>query len=613
MLIKQGNLSKWVQRWLALLFITGAAVAGLIWTWGTWPDVIVDFGRELYVPWRLTEGQVLYRDIVSFNGPLSPYVLAVWFGCFGVSLQSVVILNILIIAGVLYLLYMICLRMGGRTSAILACLTFLTCFAFAQLLANGNFDWVCPYSHEITHGVALSLLSVYLLFGFSRKAGLVWICASGFVLGLVFLTKAEVFLAALAGNLAGIVAVLWLRRCSVKSAVQVFLLWAAFAVMPVVGSCMLLSLAMNPAAAFYATMGTWPYFFRAEHRTLLFFKSGMGILDMKSSIFCIMKWIGWYVLLFAPSGVLAFLCRRRQIMAWYAGAVLFVAVSGVFFWLSLNGGKIDWYRIAYPWQVFLLAAALVVGWRIFRRRAEPADQPTAVLQFSMAVFSLCLLAKMILNVRISHYGFALAMPAAMMVIVILWDGVPKFLQKFGAEPVVLRGAVLGAWLMTVCAYIGLSHYFVSQKQYVIGKGRDEFRCEERGEFVEKAMQFLTTHADPADTLVVLPEGIMLNYQLRMRSPAPYIQYTPPLMMLYGESRMLASLQDHPPDWIVLIHRDDSEYGARFFGREYGRLLWRWITGNYDIVSVIGRMPFTSKYFGILITKHKTSQEAGLDS
>lgn len=41
--------------------------------------MIVDFGRELYVPWRLAEGDALFRDVVHFNGPLSPYLNAALF------------------------------------------------------------------------------------------------------------------------------------------------------------------------------------------------------------------------------------------------------------------------------------------------------------------------------------------------------------------------------------------------------------------------------------------------------------------------------------------------------------------------------------------------------
>ena len=52
-------------------------------TWRGWADPLVDFGRELYVPWRLAEGERLYLDIAWFNGPLSQYWNALWFRIFG--------------------------------------------------------------------------------------------------------------------------------------------------------------------------------------------------------------------------------------------------------------------------------------------------------------------------------------------------------------------------------------------------------------------------------------------------------------------------------------------------------------------------------------------------
>ena len=61
----------------------------LAWTWGRWPDVLVDFSRELYVPWRMTEGQVLYRDVAYFAGPFSPSLDALWFRLFGVGIPFI--------------------------------------------------------------------------------------------------------------------------------------------------------------------------------------------------------------------------------------------------------------------------------------------------------------------------------------------------------------------------------------------------------------------------------------------------------------------------------------------------------------------------------------------
>ena len=34
-----------------------------VWSWLKWPDPLIDFGRELYTPWQLSSGKVLYRDV----------------------------------------------------------------------------------------------------------------------------------------------------------------------------------------------------------------------------------------------------------------------------------------------------------------------------------------------------------------------------------------------------------------------------------------------------------------------------------------------------------------------------------------------------------------------
>ena len=78
--------SSWVSfnlavlgRWAGVGVILIAGVTMLVISWRKWLDPTVDFGRELYVPWQLSQGQVLYRDIAYFNGPLSPYFNALVF------------------------------------------------------------------------------------------------------------------------------------------------------------------------------------------------------------------------------------------------------------------------------------------------------------------------------------------------------------------------------------------------------------------------------------------------------------------------------------------------------------------------------------------------------
>src|SRR5215467_1392812 len=42
-------------------------------TWATWGDLSIDAGHEMYVPWVLSEGQMLYRDVWYHYGPAGVY------------------------------------------------------------------------------------------------------------------------------------------------------------------------------------------------------------------------------------------------------------------------------------------------------------------------------------------------------------------------------------------------------------------------------------------------------------------------------------------------------------------------------------------------------------
>ena len=120
----------------APLIVMGAHAAlflGLTWwSWRKWPDPLIDFGRELYVPWQITEGRVLYRDIESLFGPLSPYVNALWFRLFGVSLTTLVICNLAILAATTAGIYHIVRVSTDRTTATVAGLATLLLFGFSQ-------------------------------------------------------------------------------------------------------------------------------------------------------------------------------------------------------------------------------------------------------------------------------------------------------------------------------------------------------------------------------------------------------------------------------------------------------------------------------------------------
>src|SRR6476619_6480437 len=92
-------------EWAGILFLALAVVWTLVTSWRKWPDPVVDFGRELYLPWRLSEGAVLYRDIDHLYGPLSQYFNALIFYVFGTGMMKIVGVNLLIYCASLALIY----------------------------------------------------------------------------------------------------------------------------------------------------------------------------------------------------------------------------------------------------------------------------------------------------------------------------------------------------------------------------------------------------------------------------------------------------------------------------------------------------------------------------
>ncbi len=100
---------------LALTALSGLFAAG---SWRRMNQFLVDCGRDFYVPWRLVEREVLYRDVAYFNGPLSPMFNAIVFRVGGVNTGSLFVVNLLIGLAILWLLFLVMQRFAELAAAV---------------------------------------------------------------------------------------------------------------------------------------------------------------------------------------------------------------------------------------------------------------------------------------------------------------------------------------------------------------------------------------------------------------------------------------------------------------------------------------------------------------
>jgi len=574
----------------------------LAWSWGRWPDVLVDFGRELYVPWQLASGKVLYVDIAYFNGPLSPYWNALWFHLFGVGLRTLVIVNLAVIAGVLVLLNGLLSRIGGQASATVGCLVFVTVFAFGQLIGTGNYNFVCPYSHEMTHGLALSLGALWFVARWHDGRRTRHLIGCGVCLGLVLLTKPEIALADGAAVAVGLAPTLVAER---RRAVRLAAFMASLATPPTL-ALVLLARRMPLDRAALAVAGAWPLVFRGDLARMSFYKMGMGIDDPVANLWVMLPWLGVYALLTAVVGGPGLAARgprgrraaRVAALALGVLATILAWRARVANWFSGEAFGV-WFHAAKPLPVVMLLLAVGVSARLLLRRQSSDAKGIAVLRLSMLVLALALLGKIALNARIYHYGFVLAMPATLLVIVALVDWLPDGVARWGGDRGACRIAALGLVIAAVTVELRVVQHWFAAKTTPVGTGADRFLADGRGPFVNDALAALAT-TRPDASVTAFPAGVMLDYLARRVDPVPYIEFSAPGLAMFGEGRVLAALEARPPDYVMLVHYNPAEVG--FFGRDYGTEIFAWLRDHYRPVRLFGAPPLLDERFGIVLAE-----------
>ena len=108
--------------------------------------------------------------------------------------------------------------------------------------------------------------------------------------------------------------------------------------------------------------------------------------------------------------------------------------------------------------------------------------------------------------------------------------------------------------------------------------------------VAHLVDWVEANLPPQVSLLVLPEGVMVNYLTRRVNPTRHLNFAPPEIMIFGEERILEDLRAQPPDYVVLVHRETPEYGLPLFGTDYAPRLLEWAREDYELVARVGAEP-----------------------
>jgi len=577
-----------------------------LWSWGKWTDVQIDIGGELYIPWQLAEGKALYRDIAYRNGPLSPYLNAALFGLFGVSLRTLVAANLAVLAGLCWGLYRLLGRLYGGFAATGCCLYFLCVFGFSQYVWVANYNYVTPYQHAQTHGFALSVAMIALLLRGLFEGRTRDFAAAGGCLGLVFLTKVEVFVPACGAAVAAVGLSCASPGAAGRRARRVGA-FAAAALLPPIAALLALACAMPFGQALAGALGNWT----SLGTNLLaddFYRGVAGLDAWPQNLLAI---AAASLALAAVAAALVAADRAAGRRGPRLAPAVAAGVFGVLAWQPQLGA---WPAAARALPVVAGASALWLGVRWLRLRSVPGDdRARAAGRLVWAVFAFALLGKMLLHPRIPHYGFVLAVPATLLLVALSLRELPRLARAVGGRGTLCRWLAAALVASSALFWLRLSDRRYEQKTFAVGSGADRIWVEAppaslRGVRVREALARLEALSPPDETLLVLPEGITLNYWLRRVNPTRYTLFLPTELEAFGADAVLAELRANPADIVVVMHRHHGEFGVGAFGRDprFGRDLMAWVGAHYEPIERFGRDPADEAGFGIRILRRRAT-------
>ncbi len=567
-----------MSGWLTALVIGTVACVMLWWIWARGCHVLFDFGREVYVAWQLSDGRVLYADLAHLHGPFSPYACALVFKVFGPSVAAMAWANAAVLACLLGLLGVVLSAVCNRLTVFVCLLFFVLVFAFSAGIVNCNF--IYPYATEATHGFTLSVAAIAAFWIWLARGWITSLAAAGVLVGCTFLTKAEVFFALVAALGGGLALANWLQS-SWRERGTAWMVFLAGAVVPPAFAWLLLAQAMSPGEALQGTAGAFRFFFDKDIAGTPFYRKLMGTANLRESLFVMGTSSVIYLVVVATLAVIALRVRGSQGTCRVAALAAAIALVGLGGWF---------YEPVYLFSLRPLPLAVALAgcatlWRLGKHRHEPMVVRRTILESVVVVFSLVMLLKIILNTTTFWYGFTLAAPGTLVSVVVLVERIPALIQRSGGCGLIFKGASLGwcAAFMAGCVYMG--HIQIADRTYSVSRGSDKILCQPFfGVSVDEILIDIARITLPGQTMIVMPEGALINLFANRVNQIPYLNYNPTEVHLYGEDRMLAALEAHPPDFLLWAPREMSGFDAEGLGVDYGTKLGAWLKEHYRPVA-----------------------------
>jgi hypothetical protein len=556
-------------------------------TWGTWGNLTIDSGREMYVPAVLAEGKVLYRDVWFPYTPAAPYFNSWLFRIFGTHLNVLYWAGSLSALGSAIFLFLIGMRLSaGRIGWTAGAVLIL------EVFGSSLFCFPLPYSFAAVYGCLTASVFAWVALNTLESPGWFWMFAAGSLAAVAELLKPE-FGLALYLTLSCLIALRALRNQRLES------LWRdVVAISPGIALCVLtIRWMVSIAGMSFITQEnimSWPtsYFMKTFGHSWLeqggFVLSGAAIRDaIVRGLFPAATLLGAYSV---------FRWQRRD----RSSIVIRIAVLGAAFgyaMLFLNLGFHEMLaELSFPeHMVFYVAIAAAACW--VRLWLQPAARDAAALPVLLTFAGL--LAFRILF-KMESYGYAIYYNGPVVLsyllvvnVVISQPGRPRPAAILVEVAICLLcvGGIAMEYLARPDGLVPLS----TKRETMRGRGFVTLATERGSVWVHKdlaasygaAIAFMKARAADGEDVLSIPEDTSLYFLSETHAATRVYAFTPGVM---APGKMttdtLQEIERKHVRYLLWSNRTFGEYGVPVFGRDFDPEMGNYFTSHYRRVGPV---------------------------
>lgn len=543
-----GDIKYLIGIWTTLLL-------AVILTYAHHGHILVDCGREAYYPTQILLGKVLYKDIFNIYGPFSYMLNALLFRIFGVNL------NVLYIAGcfcaflITGLIYMISSKFLSKfLSFALAIFTIIV-----GILNTHLFNFVFPYSYAILYGLTAFLISVWFLLKYqSWPDRSKYLYLSCFFAGICITSKYEFLLYIIAI----LYAMIKIKKLSFKEK-----------------TFSLLSLLIPPAICFGILfwqglrindlISTFNILSKMAHsQTLKYFYITQGVyFDKKTIPFLSMTFIKTII----PLGLFLWgISLQKRVFS-----IILLIISSIAIALFTNGASL----------VFLPILTLILC--LLNLKNLKTNISLTILTISGLAISL----KFFWGLIIASYGVFFVSYLMIVMLALISD---KFKDKN------INYNAIGLYILILSIVLGYQNFsqlkiknFSIHTQY--GK---IYTTKILGDSTKELIQYIEKSTNPADEIIILPEGALINFLTNRKTDNYYNSLIPLYVEVFGDKKLIEHFAETKPEYIIFDNWNNQDYYYKYICSDYAISFCNYVAKNYTQEKII------DKYFRYIIFKKK---------